>query len=154
MPGYSLESFNLPLTSAASAASVRRTVPALTYRGGPMIRDASAYGSVTGRTRPERGCEVRLRRGDRNDHVVLAVLCFPLLDVGRGCFPRTLWTQFLYRGRVVVDLSEATVESDPVVQVFTAALADAGGAGRWPAWCWRGRTRSRPGSCRGGARGS
>ncbi len=94
-----------------------------------MIGDVSASGSVTGHTGPERSCEVGVRQGDRNDHVVLAVRGILPAPFGDAAFRRTLGTQLLDRGRVVVDLSEATVESDPVVQVFPAALADAGG---WP----------------------
>ena len=52
-----------------------------------------------------------------------------VLGVGEAALRRMLRTHLLDRGRVVVDLSEATVTWDPVVQAFPAMLANAGG---WP----------------------
>ena len=55
-----------------------------------MIGDVSASGSVTGHTGPERSCEVGVRQGDRNDHVVLAVRGILPAPFGDAAFRRTL----------------------------------------------------------------
>lgn len=70
---------------------------------------------------------MRIRQGDRHDHRVLAVrgILSPETDVAVRQELRTL---LLDHGRVVVDLSEATVASG-AARHFPAALAQAGG---WP----------------------
>lgn len=73
--------------------------------------------------------EVWLREGDQQDHLVLAVQGVVSSQAADEALRQALSMQLLDRGRVVVDLSEATVQWDPVVQVFPDALAEAGG---WP----------------------
>jgi anti-sigma regulatory factor (Ser/Thr protein kinase) len=78
---------------------------------------------------PESGGEVRLHESDQQDHLVLAVRGVVSSRSADEVLRQALSRQLLDRGRVVVDLSAATVQWDPVVQVFPDALAEAGG---WP----------------------
>jgi anti-sigma regulatory factor (Ser/Thr protein kinase) len=86
----------------------------------------AADGSTAGHLLPGFSWQMQHQQ---DDHLVLSVrgvLSSPSADEALG---QTLTTQLLDRGRVVVDLSEATLPWDPVIQVFPDALADAGG---WP----------------------
>jgi anti-sigma regulatory factor (Ser/Thr protein kinase) len=78
---------------------------------------------------PESGGEMRLQESDQQDHLVLAVRGVVSSRSADEVLRQALSRQLLDRGRVVVDLSAATVQWDPVVQVFPDALAEAGG---WP----------------------
>jgi anti-sigma regulatory factor (Ser/Thr protein kinase) len=80
-------------------------------------------GSATG------PCAVEVVQGDRSDHVVLAVRGVLSSMSDDEPVGRVLAKQLLDRGRVVVDLSRASVGWGPVAQLFPTALAEAGG---WP----------------------
>jgi anti-sigma regulatory factor (Ser/Thr protein kinase) len=79
--------------------------------------------------RSGRTCEVAVRTDDRIDHPVLVVRGVLSSAADDVAVRQALETQLLDRGRVVVDLSQVTVATDPVVGLFPAALAEAGG---WP----------------------
>jgi anti-sigma regulatory factor (Ser/Thr protein kinase) len=73
--------------------------------------------------------EVTVRQIDAGDHVVLAVRGgLSAASVHLTVRP-VLLKHLLDRGRVIVDLSEATVQWAPVVELFPATLAATGG---WP----------------------
>ena len=73
--------------------------------------------------------EVTVQQFDAGDHVVLAVRGgLSAVSVNPTVRP-VLLKHLLDRGRVVVDLSEATVQWAPVVELFPTILAAAGG---WP----------------------
>jgi anti-sigma regulatory factor (Ser/Thr protein kinase) len=73
--------------------------------------------------------EVTVRQTDRSDHVVLVVRGGLSAASANLTVRPALRKLLLDRGRVVVDLSGATVQWAPVVELFPATLAGAGG---WP----------------------
>jgi anti-sigma regulatory factor (Ser/Thr protein kinase) len=73
--------------------------------------------------------EVTVRQIDAGDHVVLAVRGGLSAESVNLTVRPALRKHLLDRGRVVVDLSEATVQWAPVAEVFPATLSGAGG---WP----------------------
>ena len=85
--------------------------------------------ATDGPTVAERGCEVEVARGDRDDHLVVAVRGVLSTPPGDAAFREVLRTQLLDRGRVVVDLSGATTTWASAVQLFPDTLASVGG---WP----------------------
>ena len=73
--------------------------------------------------------QLTIQRRDEGDQVVLAV-CGDLSLASASLTVRpVLAKQLLDRGRVIVDLSEATVQWAPAAELFRTALAQAGG---WP----------------------
>lgn len=97
-------------------------------RSTDMDQVPATDGPITDHTLAEYSCHVQLRHGDRHDDPVLAIRGV-LTSSADEALRRQLRTHLLDRGRVVVDLSEATVPWGPVIQVFPAALAESGG---WP----------------------
>jgi anti-sigma regulatory factor (Ser/Thr protein kinase) len=73
--------------------------------------------------------EVTVKWTDEGDHVVLVVHGGLSSASANLTLRPALRKHLLDRGRVVVDLSEATVQWAPVAQLFPAALAGTGG---WP----------------------
>lgn len=73
--------------------------------------------------------EVAVHQLDADDHVLLVVRGVMSVASANLAVQRPLHKHLLDRGRVVVDLSDATVRWAPAVDLFPAALAAAGG---WP----------------------
>jgi anti-sigma regulatory factor (Ser/Thr protein kinase) len=73
--------------------------------------------------------EVTVRQIDGGDHVVLAVRGSLSAASANLTVRPVLRKHLLDRGRVVVDLSDASVQWAPVVELFPATLAGVGG---WP----------------------
>ena len=94
-----------------------------------MDRTPATDGPATDHTTLEYSCVVTVSPADHDDHPVVSVRGVLFSPREEGALRQVLLAQLLDRGRVVVDLSEATVPWGSPAQLFPTTLAEAGG---WP----------------------